>query len=199
MVLNVYTSRSYAEEDSLLDMTSTKLHDFIQAHPGTLELATNTFSSALQGKTVMLSYFYTKDDSKPRAYHYYPSDSAVGICVRENQPPLDEFISLVFEVLNSRGERQFKEIYLKAEKGEITRETFAQEILKVEFEAMKDMRVFLGKVNVDEKDKDGSYFYNLILKCPADFKDFPSYSVKVSIHGNPVERLEAVYDSLQKH
>ena len=68
-------------------------------------------------------------------------ESVVLITIRENQQPADEFICLIFEALNSEGEKHFQEIIKRAEPGILSRTNFASEILKVEFEAVKKLMI----------------------------------------------------------
>ncbi len=190
---------SYAEESKLLSMVSPKLRQFLTTHPGTLAVFTNTLSEAFSRRAVQVYYFYSDNDSEPRTYHYYPSESVVGICVRENQQPLDEFLCLVFESLNSESEKAFRDLYRRAESGGITRTGFAQEMLKVEFNAAKRMRDLVRRLKLNEKEVSESYYYTRFSGCPDGFDDFLSYIAKVSPARDAIKGYEGRYDSLRKH
>ena len=189
---------SFAQESNILDTVSPKLRQFVITHPGALQLLTNTLSEAFNGRTVQLYYFYSEDKVAARAYHYYPSESVVGICIRENQEPSDEFACLIFEMLNSEGEKRFQEFYHKAESGDISKTNFAREMLNVEFVAVKSTGNLLHNLKFSKKEISESYYYKRFIECPDSFEDFISYSVKVSSHGDPIKEFETKYDSLRK-
>jgi hypothetical protein len=191
---------SFVRGSELLSAISPKLKQFVTTHSGTLQTLTNNLSEAFNGKTIQVFYYYTEDESVARAYHYYTGegDSMVGICVRENQEPLDEFISLIFESQNTKGEKQFKELYRKAESGDISKTAFAQEMLKVEFNAVKSTRDLLRRLKFGKKEMGESFFYKRFSECPEEFSEFMIYTAKVSLHGDPIKEFEAKYDSLRK-
>jgi hypothetical protein len=133
-----------------------------------------------------------------RASHYYPSTTSVTIIVRENQSPCDEYISLLFEVLNSQGESRFQQLVEMAKAGAISRREYATEVLKQEFVATKNARDLIGNLGFGNKEIEESYFYNRLIKCPDEFEGFIPYLKKVSPQrGDPYEGYEKFYD-LQK-
>jgi hypothetical protein len=177
---------------------SPKLRQFIIDHPAASQFLTNAFSEAFSNRTVQLYYFYSDDESIPRAFHYYPDESVVGIGIRENQQPSDEFICLLFEILNSEGEKHFKEICQKAKGGALSKTNFVNEILKVEFEAVKRTRTLILDLGLKKKEISQSYYYNRLIGCPNKFEDFLSYKKKVSPQRDQIKEYETEYDSLQK-
>jgi hypothetical protein len=122
----------------------------------------------------------------------------VGIAIRENQQSSDEFICLLFEVLNSEGEKRFQEIYQKAKDGTLSKTNFVNEILKVEFEAVKRTRELIRGLNLNKKEISESYFYNRYIECPNKFEDFLSYKKKASPQRDQIKEYEMQYDSLRK-
>jgi hypothetical protein len=197
-LLFLYTS-SWGQERNILDMVSPKLQQFLIGHSAASELLTNVLSEAFSNRTVQLYYFYSNDKSNPRASHYYPDESVVGITIRENQQPSDEFICLIFEAMNSESERSFQELVHKAESGDISRADFARKMLKVEFKAVKRMRGLISNVKLSDKEIADSYYYNRFVECPNKFEDFLTYAKRISpSERDPVKEFEAKYDLLQK-
>jgi hypothetical protein len=91
---------------------SPKLTSFLLSHPATSLTLSNVFREASSKRTLQVYYFYTNDESAPKARHHYLGDSStVGIFVRENQSACDECISILFEVFNSKGEKRFRELW----------------------------------------------------------------------------------------
>ncbi|HXI68995.1 MAG TPA: hypothetical protein VNN22_01420 [Verrucomicrobiae bacterium] len=197
---------SWAQQTNLLNSSysvSPKLSQFIIDHPQASKLLTNILSEAFSNRTVQLYYYYSDDKSIPSAFHYYPSESVVGITIRENQLPSDEFISLVFEVLNSESEKHFQDLYQKAQLGSISRTNFAQEIMKVEFKAAKRTRDLIGSLKLSDKEMAESKQCRRFIECPNEFEDFLSYTEKVNqitnaLRRDPIKEYEMQYDSLRK-
>ena len=85
-----------------------------------------------------------------------------------------------------------------AKSGIISREEYAREKLKVEFEAEKGTRDALLALQLSNKEKAGSVEYDLYVECPDKFEDFLPYLKKVSRHGDVFQAYESLYDSLRK-
>jgi len=180
-------------------MASPKLREFLSAHPAALQSLTNILSRAFAERTIQLYYFYSDDESAARASHYYQSDSVVGIVIRENQQPADEFICLVFEVLNSESQKLFQELMRKAESGAISRMDFAEEMLRVEFKAVQAIRDLLGTFRLSKREMSKSYHYKLFNETPKRFEDFLAYTKKISVPERDVlEEYKVKYDALRK-
>lgn len=190
---------SWAQQTNILSSASPKLRQFLIDHPTASKLLTNTLSEAFSDRTVQLYYFYSDDESVARAVHYYPHESAVVIAIRENQEPSDEFFCLIFEMLNSEGEKRFQRIFKKAASGTMSRTDFANEMLKVEFEAVKRMRDLVGNLKFNDKEIAKSHYYKRFIECPNKFEDFLAYTEKLSSpHQSPAKEYEAQYDLLRK-
>ena len=193
---------SWAGETNVLRGCSPKLNQFLTEHPTALKTLNRVFSEAFSGRTVGLNYFYCEDEHQPNAFHFYPQNSGlpeVLICVRENQPPLDEFISVLFEISNSKGEAQFQQIFDKARAGTISRTDFPRAILKLEFEADKTVRDLLAHLDVGKREKAKSYYYRRYQDLPDDFEGYLSFIKRVSPKRNAIGDYELQYDSLRKH
>jgi hypothetical protein len=194
------SASSWAQESNIVSAVSPKLKKFMSDHSEAAKIFTIAISSAFSNKTVRLYYFYSNDDSKARAFHFYPNTAGlpeVVLCVRENQTPLDEFITTLFETQNSKRENEFWKLCQDAGSGNISREQFAKEILQYEFEATKSTRATLLTLKFGKKIHD-SHYYRSFIECPTNFDDFLSYSKKVSQDRDVTKEYELKYDSLRK-
>jgi hypothetical protein len=124
--------------------------------------------------------------------------SEVVICVKENQKPWDEFITIVFEALNSKSESQFVALCEQAKTGSISRAEFAKEVMRNEFEAVKAMRGLIRNMKLTKKEASESWYYTHFMECPSEFEAFLSYTKKVSPKQDPIKEYEAKYDALRK-
>jgi hypothetical protein len=199
-------SSSWAQQSNILSTVSPKLRTFLGGRPAAAQTLTAALSSAFTNKTVRLFYFYPDKESEPRAFqprafHYYPNMVGIAdvlICVAEDQDPLDEFISILFETLNTKGETRFAKLDEDARSAKISRAEYAREKVKVEFEAEKSTRDLLVALKLSKKETAGSVEYGLYLGCPDNFEDFLPYLKTVSRHGNVFQAYELLYDSLRK-
>jgi hypothetical protein len=189
-----------AQETNILAMCSPKFRQFVTAHPEASQLLTNVVSEAFAGRAIQVFYIYTPEDgSVPRAGHFYPAESTVAIRLRENQQPVDEFVSLVYEALNSESEEQFGDLFQKAQSGGISRTNFARQMLNVEFKALTRTRVLFKGIKLSEKEISESYYCKRFKECPDGFEDYLAYLIKASPpkHGTIHDYYEAMYDSLR--
>src|ERR1041385_7456394 len=135
-VYAIILGSSWADDGWLFNRFSPDLKKFMVAHPEALTVLTNSFSEAFSNRTVSVIYFYSTNEAEARAEHIYPAAAGVAdvlICIRENQHPMDQFITLLFETLNSRGERQFKNLMEDACKGSVSKDVFVNTIRMFEF------------------------------------------------------------------
>jgi len=114
------------------------------------------------------------------------------------QEPLDEFICLLFEIINSTNEKHFMELAAKAQAGEISKEDFVRGIDGIEFMAMKRTRDLLRGIKFAKTDTANSYNYKRLSETPDNFDDFLLYRKKVSPHRDARKEYEAKYDFLRK-
>jgi len=182
-------------------MASPKLKKFLSDYSETAKIFTNAVSNAFSNKTVRLYYFYSDNDSEARCFHFYPNRAGmpeVVLCVRENQAPLDEFICVLFETLNSKNESEFWKLFQDASLGNISREQYAKEILQHEFEATKNTRAILLTLKFEKKETGESHYYREFAECPTNFDDFLTYSKKLSQDRDVLKEYELQYGSLRK-
>ena len=187
-----------AAESGVLKMASPKLRQFLADHPAALQALTGAISESFSNRTVRLYYFYSDDETVPRAGHYYPEKSSVGIVIRENQEPSDEYISLIFEILNSQGEKRFLDLVEQAKSGAISKTDFVRDLMRQEFQAVKKLRGLIDSFKLSKKEKDTSYFFKKFAECPEDFEAYLSYARKVSPNRDQTKEYEKAYDSLRK-
>ena len=187
-----------AENNGMIDGASPKLKSFFSTHPVALNSLTNNLPRIFNAQSFRLYYFYTDDDSVPRSYHYYPEDLALCIVVRENQHVTDEFLCLLFETVNSQYEEQFTSLFRKAKAGTVEREEFAVNILQVEFDALKQTRNLLTKLQFTETEIAESHYYRRFRDCPNDFNDFLVYKNKIGGKRDVLKEYQLKYDSLRK-
>jgi hypothetical protein len=191
-----------AQETNLLTALSPKLRSFVAANPGAMNELNRVYCSTFRTNTVQLTYFYSEDHSKPRAFHFYPhtADMAdVVLCIRENQQPLDEFIDILFELLNSKNQSRFEALCEQAKAGSIQRRNFALAILRIEFESDLAVRKVLGEMRLTRKQKAESYYYDRIANCPSNFEESLTYRRKVSPQRDMIREYETQYDALRQN
>jgi hypothetical protein len=192
---------SQAQEQNILNTVSPKLKKLLNDNPAALSALTNILAEAFSTNSVQFFYFYSDDESKANAFHYYPNTGGLAdvlICVRENQTPLDEFISLFYEAANTRGQERFRNLVKQAKANTISRAEFAKEILKVEFEADKRTQTMLTLLKPTKKESANSYYYPRYAKLPSEFEDYLSWIRKISPQRNAIKEYESQYDWLQK-
>jgi hypothetical protein len=180
---------------------SPKLKALLASNPPARTALSNACASAFSGKTVGLYYFYDDTDATRKTYHFYPNtigEAAVVICIRENQEPWDELIGLLFELLNSKSENHYWDLFEKARAGTIARDEFAMAMLRFEFEGAKATRDLVRDFHLTKKESQKSHEYGLFLNCPNDFEGFLAYTQKVSAGHDPIKEYEAQYDALRK-
>jgi hypothetical protein len=158
-------------------LLSPKLNRFLISHPAVAITLSNVLAEASSNRTVEIYYYYTNDESTPRAHHHYIGDrSTLGIFVRENQQPYDECIGILFEALNSKGEKRFMELFKEAKSGWISRVEFVREIMLQEFQAVKTTKVLIRNLKLDPNESAGSESYQYFINSPDDPEEFLAYS-----------------------
>jgi hypothetical protein len=187
---------SLAQETDLLSSVSPKLQKFLSKSTPALQILTNAFREAFATKAVRLYYFYSNDESLAKAIHYYPGESKVVIAIRENQEPLDEFVCLLFETLNSEGEERFDDLCNKARTGNLSKPHFAEEILSTEFAAFTRTRDLLRKLRYTRREIAKSPNYRLLVGSPSRFEEFLPYLKRLAPKRDPLTEYELQYDTL---
>jgi hypothetical protein len=190
---------SWAEKANILEMTSPKLRQFLISHPVASVTLSNISEEAFSNRSVGLFYFYSDNESIARASHSYLDEGSVSIFIRENQKPCDECICLIFEMINSEGEKRFLQLMEMAKSGTISKQDFVKEMMRKEFEAVRKIQLLIGGFNFSKPEMLESYYYDRLVKCPSKFEDFLAYKKKVSPNRDQVKEYEQTYDYLQKN
>jgi hypothetical protein len=187
----------YSQETNVCSMLSPKLQAFLKEDAEAAKLLRKVLHEAFAKRTLQICY--TSSSNKAQAYHTY-TDDGVSITIRQNQPILDEYLCLVFEILNSENEHRFFKLMDKAERGTISREDFARQTLKVEFKAAKRAQSLIRKLTFRREDILGSYYYTRIVNCQDKFDDFLAAIEKEAETSprDPLKFYEAEYDKLRK-
>jgi hypothetical protein len=176
---------------------SPKLFQFLRDHPTAARALSNATTQAASGKTIQVYYFYASDASSPRSHHHYIGDqSVVGIFVQENQPPCDECISILYELVNSRGEKQFLKLFEMAKSRAITKKDFVMGLLREEFEAVKITRDVITKWDLRAETVAGCQTYQYFTNAPKHFEEFLTYARKAS-QGQVEKAYERLYENIQ--
>ena len=177
---------------------SPKLHQFLLEHPEASNSLSNAMAEALSGRTAQIYYFYTNDESVPNSHvNYIGEPSVVGIFVRENQQACDEYLCILFEALNSKGEKRFRELFAEAKFGALSKTNFVREMQRQEFQAVKETQKIVAKLKLKPKEIADSRDYKHFLETPSDLAQFLVYSKKVS-QGQYQKEYETLYATIHK-
>jgi hypothetical protein len=202
LLLMMCSSSSWATESNLLSATfSPKLRTFLTANPAAFKAMTNALFDTFSNRTFQIFYFYSDDESTARASHFYPNQEGLAqvvISARENQDPLDEFISVFYETINSRGETQFGKVLQDARSGILSRDDFARAILKLEFDAVRKTRDAIKALKFSEKETSKSHYYRVFVECPDNFEESLAYSKKISPTRDAFKEYQLKYDAYRK-
>jgi hypothetical protein len=190
---------SWGQEIKIPNSVSPKLREFLAQHPTASETLSNVLTEAFTNRTLRLYYFYSEDESVPRASHDYPDNSVVAIFIRENQQPLDEFVSLLFEALNSTSENEFCRLFAQAKSAAVPKSEFTRDVCTLEFDAVRRTRNLLIDIKLSKGERNKSHYYKLFMGVPNNFADFLLYTKNVSSpQRDLVKEWGAKYDLLQK-
>jgi hypothetical protein len=185
-----------AREGDYKEALSPKVRQFLLANPDTAKVMESVYDEAFtkRGKVLTLHYFYTECASCPGAAHFFEDDSVVMITVREDQAPLDEYLSIVFEMLNSMGEKRFRELEGKAIAGDISREDYVLETRRNEFLAFRRLKELVRPLKIPEVDAKQSLYYKSFSKYGNDFGLFNDAISKRTVKDD----YDKDYDILRK-
>jgi hypothetical protein len=128
-------------------------------------------------------------------HRYLDGSSVLGIFVRENQPACDEGIEILFEVLNSKNEKRFKDLWDQAESGAISKQDYVKEMLRVELSAVVATKKLISNFKLSEKEAAESHNYKWFMKSPTEFEKFLAYRRK---QGQGDKYKEDQYDAIRK-
>lgn len=186
-----------AQKNELASSFSPNLQKFLKEHPENLQTLTSVLSEAFTNRSVRLYYFFSDDPNRLVAEHFYLDYGQVVIALKANQPPTEEFLEIIFEAVNSEGEKRFEELMSQASTGSISRTNFAVEIFRQEFKATVRTRDLIGKLKFTRKEKSKSFYYKGFLEAPDNFEDFIAYVKRVSPKRDWRKDYETKYDILR--
>ena len=119
----------------------------------------------------------------------------MNIAVRENQHPLDEYISILFEILNSANEESFSKLARDAERGKVARSEFPLKALAIEHRTVSQTRDLIRTVPLEEADIVDSQLYYSFLKSPDGFDEFVAYVQSNQGRRNALQEYSNQYDA----
>jgi hypothetical protein len=193
-VVNLSPIAVSAGESKLTTQMSPKLKEFLSFHPKELSLLTNFVVGSFSNKTVRIMYYYSEDGADARAYHYYPDAKTVSIVLKENQEVCDEFICILFELINSQSQSLFVSLSREVAAGSIDKNEFAREVLKREHQAMLRAKNLLRQVN-PSKEIASCYSYQRLAECADKFEEF--YENIRSKTPEIIKNYEEMYDVMR--
>jgi len=193
-LLPILSARS--QETNIFAMLSPNLRQFLDNHTGAAQILNQVIREAFPKKSVLVYYFYSTGE--PNAYHWYSENSVIAIAVREEQQPLDEFLCLTYETLNTENEDSYLEIFKRVKLGTITKEEFVREILKNEYNCTRRLQVLIGDLKLQKREISKSTIYNRMDACPNTFEDYLTKARKAATPKlNPIKYYEMEYEHLR--
>jgi hypothetical protein len=188
-----------ASGDNFTSMCSPKLRKFVEDHQEMGQVISNAIRDAFSQRSLQVYYFYSDNETVPPASHYYPDQSTVAVLLLESQDPIDECITLLYEVVNSKGENRFQELCDAAKNNTISRTNFAYEVLNMEFQAAKETQKLLRKVKFSKSEISKSTEYSRFALCPDSYAEFLAYTEKISLpKRNPIAEMELQFDAIKR-
>src|SRR5579859_861371 len=180
LLISASYAATAASATDLRSMCSPKLRKLLDEHESAAQTLSNAVAEAFSNRSLQLYYMYSTNEAVPPASHYYPDPGTVGILLVENQEPIDEFITLLYEIINSKGEKRFKELCDQAMTDDIPRTNFAYEVLRMEFQAAKETREVVRRAKFNKSEISKSHQFTKLALCPDDYAEFLSYTEKLA-------------------
>lgn len=104
---------------------------------------------------------------------------------------------ILFELLNSKGEKRFRELLDLAKSGGISKADFVRETQRQEFQAALAARNIIRTFDLKPEEMAESKSYSDFIKTPDDFEAFVERSRKVS-QGGDQKAYEDLYEKIRK-
>jgi hypothetical protein len=118
------------------------------------------------------------------------------IFIRGGRPVVDEYLDILFEVLNMSGDKRFKELYQQAKMGSISRTNFVTEMLREEFQTVKTLKHIVPTLGLSPDEIANSKAYKDLFNTPDEFEKFTSYIQRYS-PGGIQQKYERYYDNFR--
>jgi hypothetical protein len=180
----------------VMPLLSPKLREFLGAHPLAAKELDQVITEDFAHRSVQVYYFYTDDETAARAFHYCPTTNAVVFCVRENQNQVDEFLCILFEMLNTKKDPEFRMLQNMVRLRGISRTNYARDMIKVEFATLQEEKTIINNLHFSNPEIAQSATYRHFMDSPSKFDDFLANSKKLA-NRDVVKQYEDQYDSLQ--
>jgi hypothetical protein len=181
------------------DTFSPQLNHFVECHPQALLILSNAVvkTKGSAGVRIDTFYFYTDDETVPTAHHNWALNGSpqVAIYIRGGGQPVDEYLNFLFEVINTRGDKVFKELFQQAASNQISKSNFVRGVLLQEFQAAKAVQKLLTQLGLKPDEITISKCYDDFLNTPDDFDKFLSYAKDPARQGAE-PGYEELYDRL---
>lgn len=183
---------------------SPELRGLVERHPAAKEVLMDASAGALPNAGFRLRYTpaETMKTSGPRSEFRmpFPGEAQVPVVtIVEGQQPWDQFILLVFELHNSRGKAAFERLWQQARAGSITKEQFADGVMRTEFEAVKRLKRIVRTLPLSDAEKASSHAYPRLVSCPEDYRHSQAYVKRVSPKRRQAQEYYELYDSIRGH
>lgn len=188
---------AHAATSDFLSTVSPKLKEFLAKNPAASNTLYEVLTVQQTARKYGLVYFYTTNVLISAAQHSYLADDVVAIAVREDQEPIDEYLCLTFELLNSSNEPKFAQIVDDARKNNLSREDFAKRFVETEFIAVKKLKSLLPKMKLDPKVTSSSSYYTNFQNIPDSFEQFYAQTQERSGGWDYLKRYQSYYDLYQ--
>lgn len=191
-------SNGITQEPSILAQVSPKLRQFIADHPAASKALTNALHE-VAARHLAVFYFYTADETRPPALHHSPDESSLVVTLRENAQPCDEFICLLYEIVNAKSDETYRALFKEAKTGTISKERFIDSVFEKEFVAAKEMKLLITNLGLTPAEADGSRNLQVFRQCPDTFAEFLT-QVKADTNSNfQLKSYEEQYDAVRNH
>ena len=181
-----------------LDSGSSQIKNLLENNPSLMREYTSIANKYFHNKAFQIQYVENKNQDQAPAYHYYTTfqdKTVVVVVLRGRKIPIDEFICLLFEMINSNGEDVFKKITIEAQSGLISRDDFPVKVLEKEFAAVLELKKILLSLEIDKEMLKDSAFYYKFMNSPDDFAKFLDYIKDKNItHRDIVDSYLKQYD-----
>jgi tetratricopeptide (TPR) repeat protein len=195
LVLTMLTKSVKADTSSdFLKTLSPELQQFLRENDSASKYLAGILEVQLRVRA--FTVIYTTNYFGSTACHVNKRPDLAEIWLSKGEEPLDEYLSLVYELLNSSHEEKFRNVREQASAKKISRRDFIREFIKIEQEAHLKLKADLRKLALSDKDIASSRQYELQLKMPDTFEEFYLGCKNVSDDWSPARDYSQMYDSL---
>jgi tetratricopeptide (TPR) repeat protein len=178
----------------LIKSLSPELQKFLRENVSASKYLNNILAVQLSVRSIEIQY--TNDSPGPTARHYCPKPDVAVIELSSHREPIDEYLSLVFELFNSSHEEEFRKVLDEASAKKISKRDFIRQLVRIEFESCLKVRSDLPLLHFSAKDIASSQSYENYLNTPDTFEDHFLEVKNVGDEWSPARDYGQMYDSL---